>query len=69
MECCIGVNLRLKVRFSLHRKDSNTTVEWPEKHGMLHWCEFAIESTVFSSPEALKYHTGMARETWNVALV
>ena len=48
MECCIGVNSGLKVRFSLDQKHSNTILEWPERHGMLHWCEFAIESTVFS---------------------
>ena len=48
MECCSGVNLRLKVRFSLDQKHSNTILEWPERHGMLHWCEFVIESTVFS---------------------
>ena len=48
MECCIGVNLRLKVRFSLDHKHSNTILEWPERDGMLHSCEFAIESTVFS---------------------
>ena len=69
MECCIGVNLRLKVHFSRDQKHSNTMVEFPERHGMLHWCEFAIESTVFSSREGLKYHSGMARERWNVALV
>ena len=48
MECCIGVDLRLKVRFSRDQKHSNTILEWPERDGMLHWCEFAIESTVFS---------------------
>ena len=69
MGCCIGVNLRLKVRFSRDQKHSNTILEWPESHGMLHWCEFAIESTVFSSPEAPKYHGGMAQEPWDVALV
>ena len=36
---------------------------------MLRWCEFAIESAVFFLPKALKYHTGMAQETWDVALV
>ena len=48
MEFCIGVNLRLKVRFSRDQKHSNTILEWPERHGMLFRCEFAIESTVFS---------------------
>ena len=63
------MNLRLKVRFSLEQKQSNTILEWPERDRMLHWCEFAIESTVFHQPKALKYHNGMARETWDVALV
>ena len=69
MGCCTSVNLPFKVRFSLDQKPSNTIVEWPNRHGMLHWCEFAIESTVFSSPEAPKYHGGMAQEPWDVALV
>ena len=69
MGCCTSVNLRLKVRFSRDQKLSKTILEWPNRHGMLHWCEFAIESTVFSSREGLKYHGGMAQETWDVALV
>ena len=34
--CRISVNLRLKVRISLDQKPSNTIVEWPKRHGMLH---------------------------------
>ena len=56
--CCISVNLRLKVRISCDQKHSNTIVEWPKRHGMLHYCEFAIESTDFPCPKALKYHSG-----------
>ena len=45
--CCISVNLRLKVGISYDQKQSNTIVEWFKRHGMLHYCEFAIESTDF----------------------
>ena len=38
------MNLRLKVQFFLDQKHSNTILEWPERHGILHWCEFAMES-------------------------
>ena len=55
--CCISVNLRLKIRISFDQKHSNTIVEWPKRHGMLHYCEFAIESTDFPCPKALKYHS------------
>ena len=56
--CCISVDLRLKVRFSIDQKHSNTIVEWPERHGMLHYCQFTIESTDFRCPKALKCRIG-----------
>ena len=33
MGCCISVNLRLKVRFSIDQKHSNTILEWPNNMG------------------------------------
>ena len=42
MGCCISVNLRLKVRFSIDQKHSNTILEWPNKHGM-EWPKIQLE--------------------------